>query len=393
MIILAILTLLQPIRVPAINITKCCPEFQFLNTKTKQCSNSTVSISSLPRVNILSLINNIVSEDEQSVNYTKIPSNPLNQCNKSLRNNSGVIIRSFFLFDNPTNSMKTVVLNQGKSKTYSQFCLDLSEDNKTPVVHTCLPCTKEKPCLNFCCPPGKVSNVNNTCEKRNLSSHHWQPEKDKHTPVHVIFNCSKTLVYPTFKFTKAGEMEVDKEIRELSEYCISHGESGTDVLVCSEEDGVSLQDVFKITLMTLSLVCFLILISIHVLIEEVRKQHFSKLKIPFYSCLFVSYLSLIITNLHDFTNNVIICVFLALVIQYFSLAIFFWLTCMSLDIWLTFNRMENPLQNPARREERLRCRLRSFFVFAFGSPFVITIVTLTLQLFSNPEEAAYVHPG
>ena len=145
--------------------------------------------------------------------------------------------------------------------------------------------------------------------------------------------------------------------------------------------------------MILSLLSIVVILVLLLLIEEVRRQHFTKLKIPFYFCLFTSFLFVIISNLHDFKDSVILCTFFALAIQFFSLAIFFWLTCMSFDIWLTFNRLESPLQNPTRREARLRKRVRYFYVFAFGSPFIITLITLVLQVASEPDEAFYTHPG
>eukprot|EP00092_Neocalanus_flemingeri_P001980 GFUD01002113.1.p1 GENE.GFUD01002113.1~~GFUD01002113.1.p1 ORF type:complete len:839 (-),score=120.69 GFUD01002113.1:119-2635(-) len=389
---LVILTLLQAFLVPAMNISKCCPESHFLDTKTKEChlERSNVIGSRLIIKIISKDPNNSLSESEQSVNYTKIPLKPIKQCDKSLRNNSPLIIHSFSLINGPD---KTRVLNKvGYPQLFDQFCLDLSSDTRTPVVQTCLPCTTDKPCINYCCPAGQVTNGRGDCVEGELGSYHWNTGIN-HTPVNLKLNCLKPFEYPTFKLTDTGEMEVDEKLRDPSEYCITHGDKTTTLLLCSEEDGMDLKHIFKMILMILSLVSILVLIIVHISIEEIRKQHFTKLKISFYACILLSFLSIIITTLHDFKNSFSVCVFWALLIQYSSLAIFFWLTCMSLDIWLTFNKLENPLQNPARREARLKRRLRSFFIFAFGSPLLITLVTLILQLSYEQEDAPYTHPG
>ena len=151
--------------------------------------------------------------------------------------------------------------------------------------------------------------------------------------------------------------------------------------------------ILKMILMSFSLLSICIVIAINFLIGEIRRQHFQKLKIYFSLCLLMSFFFIIFTNLYDFMNSPIFCLFIALVIQYFSLASFFWLTCMSLHCWLNLSRRENPLQNPGRRERRLRRRLNLFFVFAFGIPFIISSITLALQLSFQPDMAPYSHPG
>ena len=381
-----ILSLLPALLLSELNISACCPDSQVINTETKMCQAGDLTLDrSVISVNVLSLNSN--NDKSQNINLSTIPSNPISHCDM----HSPIIIESFYLFDHSEN---TNLVDLARKEIIPKFCLGLSSAPTSPstaVSLGCLPCTREKPCLNYCCPKDHRT-VNGICINRTLESHHWKSGKD-HKILNIRPNCQNPVVYPTFILTEEGDMEVDGIIHEPSKYCINHGEKQTSVLLCHRDASMNLEQIFKMTLMILSLLSLVVNIIILLVIEEARRQHFTKLKIPFYSCLFTSFIFVIISNLHDFKHGAIICTFIALAIQYFSLAIFFWLTCMSFDIWLTFNRLESPLQNPTKREARLKRRLRSFFVFAFGSPFIITLITLVLQVASEPDEASYTHPG
>ena len=78
--------------------------------------------------------------------------------------------------------------------------------------------------------------------------------------------------------------------------------------------------------------------------------------------------------------------------QYFSLGIFFRLTSMSLDIWLTFRRIANPIQNRKKKDIAQTNKMRRYYIFSFGGPAIISLVTGALQLAYTPEEAPFVHP-
>ena len=81
-----------------------------------------------------------------------------------------------------------------------------------------------------------------------------------------------------------------------------------------------------------------------------------------------------------------------LLLQYFSLSIFFWLTSMSLDIWLAFRVMANPVQDLEKKETQLKSRTKIFYAFSFGSPMVVTAVTGILQFARDPAVSSYIHP-
>merc|ERR1719213_758398 len=92
------------------------------------------------------------------------------------------------------------------------------------------------------------------------------------------------------------------------------------------------------------MVSLLIIIIFHIVIKDLRLINFTKLKVPFLVFFFLSFFVIVLTSMVDFTGTKS-CIIWAIALQYCSLSIFFWLTSMSLDIWLTFRRIANPIQN------------------------------------------------
>ena len=200
--------------------------------------------------------------------------------------------------------------------------------------------------------------------------------------------------------------------RKISEYDSDHKEalnisSLAEVLVDGTERNISEQNntscvkqtkrdikSLKITILimrvciSLSMVSIIVIIILHVAIKDLRKLNFTKLKIPFMICLFFSFMFFIIKNNIDFSATKIIAVFMGLVLQYFSLGIFFWLTSMSLDIWLTFRRIEHRENNEAVQAYRMRC----YYLFSLGGPAVISFLTGVIQFALTPEDFPYFHP-
>jgi len=143
----------------------------------------------------------------------------------------------------------------------------------------------------------------------------------------------------------------------------------------------------------LSFVSILVIIIIHLVIQDLRIINFTKLKIPFWVCLFFTDVIFVIrveTNLCDTESY---SVFLGLALQYFYLGMYFWLTSMSLDIWLTFRRIVNPLQNRGNKDAVLTYRMKGYYLFSLGGPGIITLVTGVLQFVSTPEKPEYIHPN
>ena len=191
----------------------------------------------------------MLSIKNQKVNYSSLPSNPISHCDI----HSPIIIKSFHLVDHSENTKLVDLMNR---QVIPQFCLGLSSDPTSPstaVALGCLPCTRERPCLNYCCPKDHRT-VNGTCVKSQLGKHHWKLGRD-HKKLNIKLDCQNPVVYPTFKLTKQGGMEVDGIIHEPSDYCINHGEKQTALLLCHQDVSLNLKHVFKMMLMILALYC------------------------------------------------------------------------------------------------------------------------------------------
>ena len=217
----------------------------------------------------------------------------------------------------------------------------------------------------------------------------------EHKKLNLRLHCSELVVYPRkfWQLDTNGEMNVDGKVHDASEYCVD-GEDDGDLrlLLCPKtDDKVDYMDLVRVVFMCLSLGSFILIIFFHIIIEDLRTNRFTKLKIPLYLCLFASFLITIITTLNDFTSSSK-CVILALLLQYFSLAIFFWLTSMSFDIWLGFRIIANPLQNPEIAAAEHMLRMKLLYGFSVGCPFLITFVTAVLQFIEKPENSPYIHP-
>ena len=134
------------------------------------------------------------------------------------------------------------------------------------------------------------------------------------------------------------------------------------------------------TFMCLSLISLALIIYFHVVLEELRTNNFTKLKVPLYVCLFISFLIVVMTQTKDYMKSST-CIFFALALQFFSLSIFFWMTAMSYDIWLGFRIIANPLQNIDKKRAHVKMRLVLFYLFSILGPLIITSVTSVIQYF------------
>ena len=195
--------------------------------------------------------------------------------------------------------------------------------------------------------------------------------------------CSNPDINPVnpryaWNITATGEVWVDGTVRNISEYCIESRGHENNLLFCPVE--VDNQPLINRICQCLSMISILVTIILHLIIKDLRCLNFTKLKIPFLVCLFFVNVGFNATK-----SSVI----LGLAYQYIFLGFFFWLTSMSVDIWLTFRRISNPLQN--RNNEDAVHRMRRYYIFSLGSPAIISLVTRALQFAYTPEEAPYIH--
>eukprot|EP00092_Neocalanus_flemingeri_P008481 GFUD01009138.1.p1 GENE.GFUD01009138.1~~GFUD01009138.1.p1 ORF type:complete len:554 (+),score=92.28 GFUD01009138.1:111-1772(+) len=388
MVKMIVMTILLMSPLARAGFTKCCPAGQILDLHTKNCIQDSFKQNGAFVANVTILPDFNTKEEE--IVFEKVPTGEVYLCPQSLRYHfSWRIFRKkseFFIID----------LDRNLKNNQENMCIDNALDSKTSVVSLvgqgCLSCTEEEPCVNFCCPRGQVIR-NGACVDDERVHNILQARQYKQ--VNVKLHCSKSVTYPRslWNLTSKGEMEVDGAIRNASEYCIAVWNEGEpSLLLCPMEDeAVDYKHILKMVCMCLSMLSILIIILFHVLIEDLWTQHFTKLKIPFFVCLLLSFLVIVITSLQDFTGTSS-CLFWALTLQYFSLAIFFWLTSMSLDIWLAFRIMANPTQNFEKKEAQLKSRIKCFYFLSFGCPLIVTIVTWILQLATDPEDSSYIHP-
>ena len=142
--------------------------------------------------------------------------------------------------------------------------------------------------------------------------------------------------------TGTGDVYVDGTIRDVSEYCIDV-QDGSHQLFCPLDNVNKTTTIVKIFI-CLSCLSIFIIIILHVVIKDLRVIYFTKLKIPFLVCLFFVNLELLIPI------STSTCVVRGLSFQYMFLIMCFWLTSMSMDIWLTFRKLSNPLRNQNKKD-------------------------------------------
>ena len=260
------------------------------------------------------------------------------------------------------------------------------------MAQACLSCEEDEPCVNYCCPDGQISRDGQCVQ--DLTKTNEFTERN-HKKVSLSLHCNTPKIYPQklWDLNSNGCVHVDGVVRNASEYCIRlEEEVEPSLFLCTMDDEpIDYKNIFKLVFMSLSMGSILVIIFFHVMIEDLWLNRFTKLKIPLYFCLFISFLVIVITRLFDFTDTSG-CVILALTLQYFSLAIFFWLTSMSFDIWLGFRIIANPLQNMNIASAQQRSRMRVLYVFSVCGPLVITGVTAVLQFSSDQEDSSYIHP-
>jgi len=367
-ILIAILALFP---VTSDGFKKCCPAGQLLDIHKKICISGTGE-----------LLNKFAK------NVTEVPTIKSYECKQSSRYNFEFsIVKGKYILDK----------HRPKLYRTGEACIDEGVNTKngrrSAVAQTCLSCSPSSPCVNYCCPGGQISAGDDCVTVENSTS---TIPGVQHTSLSIRLHCANPVTYPRllWNITNTGQMEVDGIVRNISEYCVKMREQRDPVLLLcpAEDDPVDYKYLIKMIFMSLSLLSFLILIFFHVVIKDLRVINFTKLKIPLFSFLALSFLIIIITSMVDFTTSKS-CLFWALILQYFSLGIFCWLTSMSLDIWLTFRRIANPIQNRKKKDVAQTNKMRRYYIFSFGGPAIVSLVTGALQLAYTPEEAPFVHPN
>jgi len=271
-----------------------------------------------------------------------------NQCKAS----SSYILPSskFKVFNTSFQVLLVDVINK-KAYQAADFCIDIAHDYKTGDIlaasKLCKPCQDpEKPCLNFHCQKGRLGAV---CEKGDEDLA-WLAETP-YTRISVLLHCKRpTVINKPYLFTLTEDgMVIDGKLRDFSEFSIFLEPNKSHSLhFCRKQDDPGSHGNIKIVFLVLSLLSLLALIILHLLIEELWRYHFTKLKVPFFISTFVSFLFLLVSQFDATERIEEVCIFLGLMNQYWSLAMFLSLTTMSKSIWRTFyiSTLQNPLSQP-----------------------------------------------
>ena len=247
-----------------------------------------------------------------------------------------------------------------------------------------LPCHGDKPCVNFCCAKNFVMR-DNMCKIANETEYVTKIHQhcDNYTHVHTKLQCEggKTYLYPRdhWRLTVNGII-INGELYELDNYCIEQTEHVA--IICHNQFPTA-----TLILNTLSIVCIVIIIVCNVACDELRNNHVAYIKIPFLFFLALSYLIEVLKSkfreslLTNFTG----CIITALLFQFSALSALFWLTCISVEVWLRFRQIDNIQATEVSRNHL-------YYPVSILGPTIITIVTMILQFVADQEEAKYIHP-
>lgn len=378
------------------NLPKCCPEGQTLDLHSKLCKESV----NLDKTQLGKLAIEVSKDGKVwgKVSLEEILEVPEEKkwdwCNAS----SSYILTSKFKVLNLSPQrvlLVDVINNQVHNNAAGDFCIDIAHDYKTgnfmAATKLCKPCQNpEKPCLNFHCQKGRLGD---SCEE-GVEDLTWLSDTP-YVRISVPLHCKTASLINKpnlFNLTEEG-MVIDGKLRDFSEYTIFlEPNKSHSLYFCEKDNDSGAHGNIKIVFLILSLLSLLALIILHLLIEELWLYHFTKLKVPFFISTFVSFFFILVSQFEATERVEGLCIFLGLMIQYWSLAMFLCLTTMSRSIWRTFRTLQNPQsENPAHRQARQLRERQWAGGISFGLPFLLLLVTLLLQKFADP--ALAFHPN
>ena len=376
-------------------LPRCCPEGETLDLHSKVCKESVkAGEAQLAKLAIEvgkdgKVWDKISLEDILEVSVEK----EWDRCNAS----SSYILTSKFKVFKSSQIVRLVDVINNVAHPPSDFCIDIAHDYKTgnflAAAKLCKPCQDpERPCLNFHCQKGRLGE---SCEK-GVEDLTWLSET-AYTRISAPLHCKRPSLIDKqslFNLTKDG-MVIDGQLRDFSEYTIFlEPNKSHSLYFCEKNNDSGAHGNIKIVFLILSLLSLLALTVLHLLIEELWRYHFTKLKVPFFISTFLSFFFILVSQFDATESIEELCIFLGLMIQYWSLAMFLCLTTMSRSIWRTFyiSTLKNPhTENPQHRQAR-QLRERQWAAgISFGLPFLLLLLTLLLQKFADPSQA--FHPN
>ncbi|RXG59750.1 putative G-protein coupled receptor Mth-like 4 [Armadillidium vulgare] len=150
------------------------------------------------------------------------------------------------------------------------------------------------------------------------------------------------------------------------------------ILICAESNYYFKKNYIvsyyvTVVVLSISLVCLAFHISLYFCYSRLRTWHGRNLVSLCFSLFMAQFLFLTGTTA---TENFGFCVFMAVCIHFFWLASFFWMNILSIDVWRTFKAKYS--HNSNNRKVFLIYNL-----YSWGVPFIIVMVSLTLDLASK----------
>lgn len=384
LILLPLVVKNNEVDIPDIQLKKCCNNDSILNLKTGQCVPDEDILDDFVKLNVTNFQDQI--ETEHFVIFEEIFDK--DQCDNSsskvtFKFNIYNIINDKYIIDNfsPHNIF-----------TPNDVCIDVARDigtNETVfVAQKCLTCPKNIPCVNYCCAEG-FTKINGVCQEPRTNSSVLQnifKASEDYTYINHELFCETTKILKygldLWKVNEDGVVVVDGKPHEHNNYCVDQIEE--KVLVCHDE-GLGLRQTAKVIVMSVSIICIVIVIIFNCVIDELRNNQITGIKIPMCFFLAVSFaITLFSSKFRELIINSSTCLILGLFHQFSVLSIFFWMTCLSISVWLRFRKIQNITTEISRNN--------FYYSFAIICPTLITIITMVLQLSSDPEHANYVHP-
>ena len=266
-------------------------------------------------------------------------------------------------------------------------CVDFINNSQDLLLtHQCLKCPKKQPCVNFCCPENFVFE-DGKCKNRNEAKDNQlrnYVKKNNYTYISTELLCDGGEIPDVWsqhlwKITDSGFISgIDQY--GLNKYCIEQTQN--KAIICPKY----IWPQAKIIVLSMSIVCIIMIIVINCASDELRNVPASAIKIPLLFFLALTFLLWLINE--KFRRSLRqnhSCVLVGFLLQFSSLSTFFWLTCLSVDVWLRFRKI-NDLEGTEISRNPL------YYLVSILGPSLITLITVVLQFVAVPEEANYVHP-
>jgi len=362
---------------------KCCDQSEILDLVSNKCIDNQETISKIPL-----MVKNVTT---QTIQYNasidlEFSSKFKLKCDPNHRETF-----KFDLYDFGSKEKRTWIIlatHSAKISSVNDVCFDKAVNLDTKleyyVAQKCHSCTEEHPCLNFCC-GDHFKQVGDECVESDKPVPK-QYEEINFTYVNTNLFCDTTKLkrYSSIRWSLSDKGIIIDNYDEyhLNSYCVNFEDQS--VLVCTEKRFED-RRLAKVIIMSISVVCILIVMSLNVVIDELRNSQIASIKIPF--CFFLAFSFIIVVISSCLDNSVLnssTCTTLGLLLQFSVLSTFFWLTCLSFDVWLRFRKLQDPGSVISMNN--------FYYCISIICPTIITIITLILQTISTPEDANYIHP-